>query len=309
MKAKRNPEQVYRLRDLEVQEVSLVDRPANQRKFLIVKSENTENEMPKGTELHKNAEGELEDKPEATEATADNADAEGATAEQKSEATEDAEAAQPEEAPATAAPAEDAEVESSEAAEEKAEEAVKGVASETLYQMCKQMELLAQKMQQTELTQGDMMPPEMAREIGMMARALDSMVPSAAPDEGMMKSEDVEKAGRKMSGRNLAKLRSIFSELENLLGNLDNIKLDEPKAKTEKADVAAPSQEVSALTKAVTGLTDIVRSQGQRLNQIAGSRPTPMNGGVDGDISALPQNGRAWPMDFNSTPIADEDRF
>ena len=43
---------IFRLRDLEVQEVSLVDRPANRRTFLIVKSDNgeTEGNMSKANE-------------------------------------------------------------------------------------------------------------------------------------------------------------------------------------------------------------------------------------------------------------------
>lgn len=49
-------EQVYELKDLMVYEVSPVDRPANRRKFLIVKSED---KMAKGAKLEKGEDGSL----------------------------------------------------------------------------------------------------------------------------------------------------------------------------------------------------------------------------------------------------------
>lgn len=52
-------DQVTRLVELEVQEISLVDRPANQRKFLVVKSASGDSPMPHGAELTHDGKGGL----------------------------------------------------------------------------------------------------------------------------------------------------------------------------------------------------------------------------------------------------------
>ncbi len=53
------PTDIYRLTDIEVQEVSVVDRAANKRKFLVVKSEEN-SAMPKSIEVKPDGKGNLE---------------------------------------------------------------------------------------------------------------------------------------------------------------------------------------------------------------------------------------------------------
>lgn len=60
--AKQDPKQVHRLTDMTVEEVSVVDRAANRRKFLLVKREG---DMAIGSEVVQNADGSFTTKPAA----------------------------------------------------------------------------------------------------------------------------------------------------------------------------------------------------------------------------------------------------
>lgn len=308
--------QVFRLRDLEVQEVSLVDRPANQRKFLIVKSDTEDSTMPKGAALKKNDKGELEKPtPAAPKPTAKDDDTDdgagGGDGDGDGDATGD-----------------DDGIDFGEDIDEAVKEgltlspAVKGKVASTLAKVAKRLGALAQAVANAEEGEGDDMPPKLAREIGTIARQLGTLVPSGGDDD-KKKSEaeksakleaayaavdevrELQKAGRKISGANMKKLQDALAIIQELTEALDT----PPKGveSTKKSEDAEPSAEVVALTKAVDQLTKVVKRQGATIQKLRGGRPTP-NSGADGESPAQPQSSAKWPRDFNAD-TDEEDIF
>lgn len=289
---------VFRLRDLEVQEISLVDRPANQRKFLVVKRDTEDDTMPKGAPITKDGDGNL--------ATNDDKDGDAVQAD-----------------PAKTTETDEGQDEFGEFGEDVDDSVKSGLSlaptvkaklSAALAKIAKRMVALAEAVSGAEEGDGDDMPPALAREIGKIARQLGSLVPGdgAKKDEDGTGDGEVEnvaaavdalhKAGRKISSANLEKLQSAFALIQELMSNLDT----PPKGvETEKAE---SPDEVVALTKAVERLTEIVKRQGATIHKLRGGRPSPASD-TDGESVVDAREGGGWPSDFNEDTPDVEDVF
>lgn len=302
---KQDDEQVHELRDLEVQEVSLVDRPANQRKFLIVKSAGGHT-MAKGSELQKDGQGGLEGVSAEvdTEDTAPAGDAEAPTEVSEEETPGD-------------------EFEEVELGEFTIDEEVAKAMGAALGRAAKRLAALAAAIDNAEKVKGSSPSPALMRQVSAIARTLSSFGDKAdaggKDDKDAKKEEDldllavaadieadVEKAGRKMSRSRLKQFRQIRDMIGKILDEVD----DEEKADTTKADdrFTVLEEKVAALLKATSDQQVIIKSQSEALKKSKSSRPDPNSGTVE-DEESLSRVKKSWPLNFNAEETPDEDIF
>ena len=284
-----NPqEQVQRLTDMVVEEVSLVDRAANKRRFLLVKRSRV---MENATEVVPDGKGGFK--------SVEKKDGEQAPAQPTTPAGE------PAAPPAPEAPAAEP--------VEKAGEAGK-----------KLQDAVGRLMSVSGKVRGGEDPAKFADEIKAavgLLNAITEKYPSlqAKADEPTPAVAPVEKSGAKMRKDRLERLKGAVKALSDLVGELEpeeaptgqpsagcaeaTTKKDEaPAAEPPVAPVPAapvPDERLEKLAKSVEGLAKVVQVQGEALSKLPAMAP-PSN--------ALPVEKRgeeqegadvSWPQDMN----------
>lgn len=298
MAGKKN-KNVNRLSELEVQEVSGVDRPANKRPFLVVKNDD-------GTELERDAEGNLiapggtpaPTEPEGPATFADLLKAIGSQLEKL----------------------------------EKADPIAKRLAVSD-EQRLKAFKALREVMRRVDVAMSTMSMAEVdeegsaefmsliANELGDVSKLLGGIArgfkPKTAKSEDSPELEavekaietltaearaEVEKAGRKMASRRLSAFRSALKTLTSLLNELD----PQEKAKTEKA-LTESNAKVEKLEKALDEsaaeakkLAEVVRKQAAELKKFRSARGGSNAVTVE-EVSkgARDDDDDTWPLDMN----------
>lgn len=308
---KEDEDQVHELRDLEVQEVSLVDRPANKRKFLIVKNAEADS-MAKGAEMKKDGQGSLE---EGDKLSDDGNTAAGdASGSADNDAGDDA--------------GDGDEFEEVELSDLTIDEDVAKAMGSALARAAKRLAALAAAVQNAEKEKGAKASPALMRQVSAIARTLSGFGGSDDKDKSGDKDkakkdepldldavaadieDEVEKAGRKMSRRRLAQLRAARDTIDKILGEVDDDAKDEAKKSADLvATVADLAKKVELLTKASTDQQTIIKSQSEALRKAKSTRTTRKSGEVDDDDSSEPVKKQSWPTNFNSEETPEEEIF
>lgn len=298
--SKPDDQQVHELRDLEVQEVSLVDRPANKRKFLVVKNAEAES-MIDGSES-------IEDGEEATPV----------------EPTTEGQSSNEAEVDGGADTVGGDEFEEVELSGLVLPEDVSKVLGGSLMRAARRLTALAQAVDSSEKGGGDV-PPPLLRQIASIARTLGDVGPKTDvpaddnSDESKKEQDvfdveraaaqildDVEKAGRKMSRSRLRQLRAAREALDKLLNEVD----DEDKSGTKKSDgldteVTDLKSQVSALINTSEDLKTIVKSQSDEIKRLKSCRPSPNSATVEDEDSSQSVKKSVWPSNMNEKEEED----
>lgn len=315
---------VHRLRDIVVEEVSLVDRAANQRRFLVVKrsaemadentaTADTKPDTPNAIEKAK--------KKPAEAAGAGTVDEEKAkkkpTADQADEAT-DAEKAR--------GGAKDGSEEDDDEGDPKNKQrkqdqlvlapAVKDALLRVLTDALERLMALANTIKEAtepdEEGDGGEMPGDMTAELEAIAEMLSGM------NKRKRAKADVAKAGARMAKDRLDRFQKALSLLADILKELTGTN-DAPPAPTAgaaeggvtKRDAAAPQPAVvPGLTDLVSGigeLTRVVKRQEEELTRMRQARGVSNAIPVEGGRRAEPQDV-SWPLDMNRPISRDKVR-
>lgn len=330
-------DKVFRLHDMLVQEVSLVDRAANQRKFLMLKREG--DAMAKGEELKPDGAGGF---------TTDDAAAPEASTE-TAKSGEDASIA-----PITTQAKQDvlrmlagalenlmSIATTVKAAEEGGEDdnlpanvveglksvggLLQGVAARYTAPIAASEDDAAAKSDDSEEAKAAEAPASEATPESVSDETVksddaapvqeDEVLKALANAAAVLKPGPVDKAGRKMSKTRLDKLRDAMEALTTILMDVD------PDALTEKGEVAkaAPAAKtsdsvedakVAELTKSVEQLTAAAKSSKAELAQLRKNVGLPNSlpvegGGVTPTVEQSGSKDVTWPLDMNS-PIDRE---
>jgi hypothetical protein len=313
---------VHRLRDIVVEEVSLVDRAANQRRFLVVKRSPEMADEKTATADTKpdspSAIAKAKKKP-AQAATEDAADQEKA---KKPAADETDDGADTEKAASAAATdgTEDDDGEEPKKKQRKQDELVlAGPVKEALLRVLtdalERLMALANSIKEAaEPDEGDdgEMPGDVTTELEAIAEMLGSV------DKRKRNKADVAKAGARMAKDRLDRFQKALSLLADILKELTNPN-NAPPAPTAgaaetgvtKRDAAAtPPTVVPGLTDLVTGigeLTRVVKRQEEELTRLRQARGVSNAIPVEGGRRAEPQDV-SWPLDMNRPISRDKVR-
>lgn len=223
---------MFRLSGIEVQEVSLVDRPANKRPFLVVKRD--ESDMTTRTKLEKESDGTLVQERPSLDLMSEAFDVDDITAITQSSLC--------------------------------LTQKSKARLASLLNKSAKRLAALAAAVMNATDGTSDDVPPSISREVAVVARALSSMIPTSGRGTNIEMQEqkkqdatdldalqdDIEqtaerlaqtqKAGRKISRSRSEKLRAAQKILNDLIGELEPA----PAEKTEEtAKEVEPSSEAS----------------------------------------------------------------
>ena len=313
---------VHRLRDILVEEVSLVDRAANQRRFLVVKrsaemadentaTADTKPDSPKAIEKAK--------KKPAQAATDEAADQEKA---KKKPAADEGEA---DTEKARSAPADDADDESDDAEDPKKKQrkqdelvlapAVKDALLRVLTDALERLMTLANTIKEAaEPDEGD--GGEMPDDVGAELEAVADLLWGAKKSKRA--KADVAKAGARMAKDRLDRFQKALSLLADILRELTGAN-QEPAAPTAgvaetgvtKRDAAASQPAaVPGLTDLVSGigeLTRVVKRQEEELTRMRQARGVSNAIPVEGGRRAEHQDV-SWPLDMNRPISRDKVR-
>lgn len=280
---------VTRLHDMVVQEVSLVDRAANKRRFLLTKrGEGMATEQ--GAELKPDGEGGLT---EVGKGAAPNADGDAA----------------PVSKVASAKPL----LDKLTALADKAK-ALKPDDEAALWDLAEKLEEVSEGLEH--LAHGTAKAKgEEPDEDDEKKRKAGKPFPGAAPPFGSPgnppptkkgeEPDDVEKAGKKMSAKRLGKLKEIHMALGDLIKDVD-IKetAAEPTAgpSIAKADAEVPEAVAKALQASeatVTELRQQVAKQREQIEKLAKAQPAPTSIPVEERERTLKGTDVSWPLDMN----------
>lgn len=137
----------------------------------------------------------------------------------------------------------------------------------------------------------------------------------AAASEGTKPTEDVEKAGRKISGARMKQLLTMRDTIEALLADVSE---KEPEASDEAASQEVETQKaapvehvpnpeleeikctVAELVKAVEKMAVIFDKQNQQIESLAKSRGASRQADLDAPREAAPQKKVVWDLDMAS---------
>lgn len=324
---------VHRLRDIVVEEVSLVDRAANKRRFLVVKRSG---EMPDG-ENH-----ELEDTVDAggePESAGDDV--------AKAKKKPDAEADSPFDEEKRKKPASDEEMEKArrraadeeaDADAEKAKEPTDDEGDKKKQRKAKALSLsaplkaallsgltdalerlmaLANAVKEAEPAQGDAeasMPDKMSEEMGAISELLSGLCDGEP--EAKRKAAVVEKAGARMSRDRLDRFQKALSLLADILKELTDLKIQtgEPTAgaaqkATKKQDATVAPSTVPGMAELVGGITEltrVVKRQEEELGRLRQTRGVSNAIQVDGGGRRAEPADVSWPLDMNRPISRDQ---
>lgn len=300
---------VHRLRDILVEEVSLVDRAANKRRFLLVKREGTMSELRSDgrgglTRVRKG-----DDDPEETEKAKKKPAFPGAHAPfgaggKKPAADDD------DEEKRKAAPSDDDDDED----EEKRKAAAPDVAGK-LSDIADDLNAIADKM-------GDDDEPS---DVNMKKLLAAHKKLSGFADAYLKRTakSSVEKIGRKMSASRLATYKEALATLQSLLSDL----MDSPKKEKDHdpdpgdPQLAAPGWKPSnpsgapangtgiaamkAVEKVLADVAVLVKSQQTKISRLE-KGVTPSNALAVNGVNKSRGDDIAWPTDMNARPRGDK---
>jgi hypothetical protein len=321
---------VHRLRDIVVEEVSLVDRAANKRRFLVVKRSG---EMLDGEdqELEETAgaDGELTDegdgvakakkKPPGVDDAAqeqeeqDKAAAGFSTEKARSRATD-------EEPDSDAEKAKELPADGSDKRKERKTKALslpaplKDALLTGLTDALERLMALANSVKAADTAEGDSeagLPDKMSGEMDAISELLSDLC-DAAPEA--KRKAGVAKAGARMSRNRLDRFQKALSLLAEILKELTDLKIQtgEPTAGAAqkviaKQDATVAPATVPGMAELVTGiseLTTVVKRQEEELGRIRQTRGVSnaiqVDGGRRSEAAAV-----SWPLDMNR-PISRE---
>lgn len=329
---------VNRLRDMVVEEVSLVDRAANKRKFLVVKRRTDMGKAADeglGPEVVQDGEGRYTAVEDVEKARGKHKEGED---EEKGKDDADEEGTDEEKKKAQGAggkkPAgDDGDEEDAGKAEDKkkangvtipapVKAAVLRIGTEALERL---MSVVNQVKNATETDEKlpAPLPADLSKEIAAIAQLLSSVgerypSPKAKSDEG----ETVEKTGRKISGDRLSRFKEALELLQKLVEELDPKRAPRGAEQAPRstdpafpnvgagvqpdAGAAADPRQFFAevpglkdLMKSVESLTEVVREQQGRLARMEKAEGLPNSRRSEGTRPAPEPQDVSWPMDMN----------
>jgi len=318
---------VHRLRDIVVEEVSLVDRAANKRRFLVVK---------RSGEMR---DGEGQELDEALDAAGDSESADDDVTKAKKKPAAGTDIQTDEEAQKQSASDEELEKGRRATSEtgdegadgEKAKEPVDGAGDKKKERKAKALALpasmkdallagltdalerlmaIANAVKEAAVAEGEgegAVPDPMSEEMGAISELLSELC-DAAP-EAKRKAAVVEKAGARMSRDRLDRFQKALSLLADILKELTDLKLQtgEPTAGAaaqkaiKKQDAATALASVAGMTELVTGISEltlVVKRQEEELTRIRQTRGVSNAIQVDGGRRSEPADV-SWPLDMN----------
>lgn len=256
--------QTHRLTDIEVKEVSFVDRPANRRKFLVVKREQRAKE-PEPMKISPEAKTELQDKIKGI--------LEAAGAVSKS-------------------------LETAEAAEGAPTPAELTAALETMGKLLG-VGATATAPQETEKAKPPLAPKKDDEEEDEEDEESEDVATDEEEDEAKKKAKGVAKAGKKMARGRKDQLAAAVNALTALLAEVDDV----PKAQPATKVVAKSDDSVNAalreLSAHVAVISKAVSKQKERLDQIAKSSSGSRQVSTEKAGEAEVVDDISWPMDMN----------
>jgi hypothetical protein len=314
-------EGVHRLRDIVVEEVSLVDRAANQRRFLVVKrsaemaDENTATEDGKSDTPNAIEKAKKKPAVAAGDETVDEAKAKKKPADGETE--EDAET----EKARGAAKDDDEDDDESEPTKKARKQdlvlaaPVKEALLRVLTDVLERLMALANTIKEAEEPEdgdGGEMPKEVTTELETVADMLYDA------NKRKQAKADVAKAGARMAKDRLDRFQKALSLLADILKELTGT-IDAPPAPTagaaetgvtKRAAAAPQPAAVPGLTDLVTGigeLTRVVKRQEEELSRMRQARGVSNAIPVEGGRRAEPQDV-SWPLDMNRPISRDKVR-
>lgn len=314
---------VHRLRDIVVEEVSLVDRAANQRRFLVVKrsadmadentaTADTKPDSPKAIEKAK--------KKPAQAATDEAADQEKAKKKPAEDGGDEADTEKARSAPADDVDDEEDADDDPKRKQRKQDElvlapAVKEALLPVLTDALERLMALANTIKEAaEPDEGD--GGEMPEDVGAELEAIADLLWAAKKSKRA--KADVAKAGARMAKDRLDRFQKALSLLADILKELTETKeaLAAPSAGSaeagvKKRDAAEPQPAaVAGLADLVSGigeLTRVVKRQEEELTRMRQARGVSNAIPVEGGRRAEPQDV-SWPLDMNRPISRDKVR-
>lgn len=299
---------VHRLRDILVEEVSLVDRAANQRRFLVVKrSEDMADE-------NKPAEDEIE---KAKKKPAEEDGDEDATEKAKEPADESDDDEEADETTKVRGASKDSVEEDEEdpAGKKKQQKKadlvipapVKQALLSTLTEALERLMALAKTIK--EASEGDRDSGKMPEDVGTELEAIADMLWGVGKGKKTKEAKaEVTKAGARMAKDRLDRFQKALSLLADILKELTETKepLAAPSAGVAEAGVtkrdAAPQPMVipglADLVSGIGELTRVVKRQEEELSRMRQARGVSNAIPVEGARRAEPQDV-SWPLDMN----------
>jgi hypothetical protein len=303
---------VHRLRDIVVEEVSLVDRAANKRRFLVVKrsgdmadESNADSDVEKAKKKPAAA-SEVEDEEKRKKPGADEEDDDAEKAAKPSDDEEDDD----EETEKARTPPADEETEDGEKTPKRKQAlampaAVKDALLRSLTEALERLMAIANRVKEAtapEHAEAEAaLPDDVASEIAAIAELLANVGKRKAA------KADVAKAGARMAKDRLDRFQKAMALLADILKELTDSKegpaapsAGAAEAGVKKRDIAAPPA-IPGLAELVTGigeLTRVVKRQEEELARIRQARGVSNAIPVESARRAEPQEV-SWPLDMN----------
>ena len=314
-------EDVHRLREIVAEEVSLVDRAANKRRFLLLKRDGMTEPNAVGAEVTSDGEGGLtaattDEGVEKVEGSGDGGDS-GETDKAGEDREQQGKAGHIDE-----------EEERRRRGKQKLTipGPVKTAITRTLTQASERLASVLEKVKAAETTdeQTSMpVPAEIGRELGQamnLVRSVGEKYPSpsaksAGEGDGDAEGTDVEKRGARMARARMSQLEGAVKMLSELVKELRNeqrtssVGKSDGKTVVNKSEPESPTQPASAqsevlatvgaVAKTVESLSRVVKSQGAKLALMSKGVPQSNAIPVNGSGSEESLKEVAWPMDMN----------
>jgi len=281
-------DQIFRLRDIETEEVSIVDRAANKRRFLLVKRENGMGDTNLGPEVIVDDNGSYATDGDTSQEDVDVADDTQGIEKQKFTIPRP----------------------------------VKTAVTRMLTDASVRLASVLKAVEGAEATDEKLdmpLPAPIAQELRTIAQRImgypaAKMNDGVAPIDPKPVAESVEKAGARIARSRLMRLQNVLTSLESLVKELvgeSEKKPDGPNAgsaQVSKSDEVAETKmlgEISQLTKTVERQMEIQKRQEEELEKIRKSVVGPNSIPVDGGDAPAAAEDVSWPMDMNR-PINKE---
>ena len=305
---------VHRLRDIVVEEVSLVDRAANKRRFLVVKRSDAMH-----GESDENGVEKAKKKPASEDEPIDEAKAKKSPQDEEPEdAAADADPAvcQPPDADAKAKP------------KRKADVALPADLKEsllsTLTEAMERLMALAQQIKDASEPDGEAdnaaLPDDLGAEIEAIAELLGEA--TAKRKKKTSKAEaagtEVAKGGSRMAKDRLDRFQKAMALLSDILKEITRTNEDPPaptagaaEASVQKREPALGPSEVPGLKELVAGitaLTSVMKRQEEELGRVRQARGTSNVIPVDGGARRAEPQDVSWPLDMNRPISRDKVR-
>lgn len=315
---------VHRLRDILVEEVSLVDRAANKRRFLVVKrsgdmadESNADTDVEKAKKKPAAAASETEDEQKRKKPA--NGDDEADDAEKARKPPSDDEDDDEETEKAKKPPEEEEETDDAEKTPKRKQALaipppVKEAMLRMLTEALERLMALANRIKEATASEGDDAEAGVPEDIGAELAAIAELLGST--DKRRAAKAGVAKAGARMSKDRLDRFQKAIALLADILKELTDSK-DVPagpsagaaEAGIKKRDTAA-APAVPGLAELVTGigdLTRVVKRQEEELTRIRQARGVSNAIPVEGGRRTEPQDV-SWPLDMNRPISRDKVR-